>query len=501
MRKLMLALVTGAIFVFSTTASALPPGALPQPEFEKKNFLFTTDIPEMNVDFAIAWTDSAASFFLYPFDAVVLHVNVGGQMRDVFVISDMACDRLMTWVCTEPGASGARDLLIIGEFDGEPGDELRAPSGLATNAVNRQFQPQEDVIYLADRGNDRVIELRYQPDSLGGSFTYNRILGEGYLEWPVDVAISAYGDQQLSNADLYVVDWGRPSGNGELVRINVLSGLVEGSWHDILYPGSDIVISELSKPISVACFPFALDTLNSTTAVYVTEEQIGIVYLFESEPGSDPVFRDLNMLQIGDYMRLPGGVALDDFGRVYIANSIAGIIEMFGPNMNYFYAPFDTLTPPEGQLIHPTNLILDTYYDRCEALLLEMYHRESGLQTYEIAEAWSPAKPPLGFDGSGLPKIAGDSKPPLPARASLHDSYPNPFNDRCFISFFIPEQTAVRIEIFNILGQKVATLLDDTRHAGEHSVAFDAGSLSSGVYFYTLKSDGFSETKSMVLLK
>jgi len=59
MNKLILALLTGANLAISITALALPPGALPQPEFVQRNFLLTPDIPEMNVDFAIAWTDSA----------------------------------------------------------------------------------------------------------------------------------------------------------------------------------------------------------------------------------------------------------------------------------------------------------------------------------------------------------------------------------------------------------------------------------------------------------
>lgn len=59
-----------ALCVIYDSLNALPLGALSQPEFEKNNFLFTADIPEMNVDFAIAWTDSTASFFLYAFNAV-----------------------------------------------------------------------------------------------------------------------------------------------------------------------------------------------------------------------------------------------------------------------------------------------------------------------------------------------------------------------------------------------------------------------------------------------
>ncbi len=501
MKKILSLLIVVQDIAFGAAAFALPPGALPRPEFEKRNFLLTADIPEMNVDFAIAWTDSAASFFVYPFDAVVLHVNDGGVMKDVFVISDAACNRLMTWVCTEPDGQGQRDLLVVGEFEGA-GDTLRAPSGLATNAVNREFRPDQDVVYLADRGNDRILELRYQPDSLGGTFTYNRILGSGYLEWPVDVAISAYGDQDLGNADLYVVDWGHVIDEGELTRIDISSGLVEGSWRSAIHPGTGRVISNLKKPVAVACFPNSDDTLNAKTSIYVTEEEVGIIYRFECETSTDPLWRDLMMLELGDYRRQPGGVALDDFGRVYIVNEAAGIIEMFGPYMNYRYASFDTLAPPQEELFCPSNLILDTYHNgRCEALLLEMYHRESGLQTYEIAEGWSSIKPPLGFDGSGLPKVSDGATGPLPLNPALYDAYPNPFNDKCAISFFIPEQTQVQIEIFDILGRRAAILLNDTKRAGEHSVTFDAKNLSSGVYFYTFKIDGFSQTKSMVLLK
>lgn len=503
MNKTNLLLAAIGIFAFSSAAADLPTGALPQPEFEKKNFLLTLDIEEMNVDFAIAWTDSVASFFVYPFDAVVLHVDVGGAPRDVFVVSDMSSDRLMAWMCTRPNAAGNRELLVITEFDGEEGDEFKAPSGLATNAINREFIPNQDVIYVADRGNNRIVELRYFPDESGGTFAYNRILGAGFLEWPVDVAISAYGDGGLNNADLYVVDWGHQPDDGELVRINVLSGQIEGSWHDVLYPQSEIVITELKKPISVACFPYESDSLGLElkTAIYVTEAVINTVFLFKSKPNSDPVWLNLNMLRNGDFIRLPGGIALDDFGRVYIANNAAGMIEMYGPNMNYVYDPYGTMGTLEGQLNYPSNLILDTYNNECEALVMEMYGRESGLQTYKIPEGWSSDKPPLGFDGSALPKVVGDYSGPLPTRYVLGDAYPNPFNAQCIISFSLPRETRVRIDIFNILGQRVATALNETKDAGEHSITFYAREFSSGVYFYRLSTDKFSQTKSMVLLK
>ncbi len=75
------------------------------------------------------------------------------------------------------------------------------------------------------------------------------------------------------------------------------------------------------------------------------------------------------------------------------------------------------------------------------------------------------------------------------------------FNAACLITFAIPERSEVKIEVFNILGQKVVTLLDESRDAGEHSVVFEADKLSSGIYYYRLKTASFSDVKSMVLLK
>lgn len=285
---------------------------LPQPEFEKRNFLLNAEIgiEEMNVDFAIAWTDSAASFFVLPFDAVILHTEVEGEPRDIFVISDAATNRLMVWMCTAAEGSGERELLTISAYYGpEEQGTFNTPSGLATNAINREFKPDQDVIYVADRGNNRIVELRYFPNEEGGEFVFNRLLGDGYLEWPVDVAISAYGDQDLYTADLYVVDWGHERGAGELVRINILNGDVEGSWHDVLYPQSTLVLAELNKPVSVACFPYAADSSGYFTAIYITEEVNNPVYLFKAQTDDEPEWCDVNMLENGDFIRQPGGLA------------------------------------------------------------------------------------------------------------------------------------------------------------------------------------------------
>ena len=84
---------------------------------------------------------------------------------------------------------------------------------------------------------------------------------------------------------------------------------------------------------------------------------------------------------------------------------------------------------------------------------------------------------------------------------SLEQNYPNPFNPSTKISWQSPVSGWQTLKIYDVLGNLVETLLSDYREAGKHSIEFDAGGLSSGIYFYTLTSENFSQTKKMILLR
>jgi hypothetical protein len=89
----------------------------------------------------------------------------------------------------------------------------------------------------------------------------------------------------------------------------------------------------------------------------------------------------------------------------------------------------------------------------------------------------------------------------LPGQFALHDNYPNPFNPATIIEFDLPARAEVRLDVFNILGQKVVTLIDQELPPGPHAVRFDGDGLASGVYLYRLKAGDLEATKKMVLLK
>jgi hypothetical protein len=83
----------------------------------------------------------------------------------------------------------------------------------------------------------------------------------------------------------------------------------------------------------------------------------------------------------------------------------------------------------------------------------------------------------------------------------VSQNYPNPFNPSTAISFALPKASTVELKIFNLLGQEVATLLNEEKTSGIYQVEFDASTLPSGVYFYRLQAGDFVQTKKMILLR
>jgi hypothetical protein len=90
----------------------------------------------------------------------------------------------------------------------------------------------------------------------------------------------------------------------------------------------------------------------------------------------------------------------------------------------------------------------------------------------------------------------------VPSKFALHQNYPNPFNPSTTIKFDLMSQAPVTLKIYNILGQEVTTLINNqVMNAGSHITSFNAGNLSSGVYFYKLSTGSASMTRKMMLLK
>jgi hypothetical protein len=119
----------------------------------------------------------------------------------------------------------------------------------------------------------------------------------------------------------------------------------------------------------------------------------------------------------------------------------------------------------------------------------------------------------LAFTVTGGPPVSvdDDANTTVPTEFSLEQNYPNPFNPATTIQFSLPVNSDVKLVVYNMLGQEVATLLNEQKNAGGHSIVWNSSNtngvkISSGIYFYELKADGvnggsFTKLRKMVLLK
>lgn len=105
--------------------------------------------------------------------------------------------------------------------------------------------------------------------------------------------------------------------------------------------------------------------------------------------------------------------------------------------------------------------------------------------------------------GGNKNQITGINDPAssVPTSYDLTQNYPNPFNPSTIIQYSIPVRTIVELSVFNILGVKVASLVNSVKEAGTYSVQFDASKLGSGLYIYELRTNNFNLSRKMLLLK
>jgi len=106
-----------------------------------------------------------------------------------------------------------------------------------------------------------------------------------------------------------------------------------------------------------------------------------------------------------------------------------------------------------------------------------------------------------GGDNLGHPTGIIEEEEPMPEQISLLQNYPNPFNASTTIRYYIPNKSEISLSIYNLLGQRVETLVEDAQNPGEHTLTWDASHLPSGVYFARLRSDNATESIEMLLLR
>ncbi len=142
---------------------------------------------------------------------------------------------------------------------------------------------------------------------------------------------------------------------------------------------------------------------------------------------------------------------------------------------------------PEGKLVYSPFLSINQYYPAWEIT--------AEGQIFYVTQNGEVKLP------NDLPKIQQPKDITLPHIFSLGQNYPNPFNPTTQITYQIPKDGFVSLIVYNTLGQKIVSLVNQNQVSGKYTVNFNADNLPSGMYIYKIKSGNFSEVKKMILLK
>jgi hypothetical protein len=125
----------------------------------------------------------------------------------------------------------------------------------------------------------------------------------------------------------------------------------------------------------------------------------------------------------------------------------------------------------------------------------------AGIDTDFDGDARNTSTPDIGADEfDGIP-VGVEDEETLPTEFALEQNYPNPFNPSTTFRYSIPQTSKVVIKVYDILGNEIATLMDEEKSVGTYELTWNASNLSSGIYFYQLIAGEFRSTKKMILIK
>ncbi len=141
--------------------------------------------------------------------------------------------------------------------------------------------------------------------------------------------------------------------------------------------------------------------------------------------------------------------------------------------------------PILGKWVWPNAYIGESYIDEINYLKKWLKERLLWIDAYMLS-----LNSDISENGTGKPKLF-----------LLEQNYPNPFNPTTTISFSLKSTQNVKLEVFNVLGERVATLVNKTLSEGNHKYKFDAGNLNSGLYLYRISAGSFVQVKKMILIK
>ncbi len=365
------------------------------------------------------------------------------------------------------------------------------------------------------------VPASWRGDSLGANFTYicgKERGGVSYFGiWSVWTGDSAdavnVGYSRSTDNGATWGSWQRPS-PGNWTRIPAVQASIYRTWADYTATiGDNTVGHSFDMVVDANGYPHFFGAVADTS---FNEDQQGILEVYRTATGWDAkiIKTGLNRRTVLNYNTLfqtgrcvrasasPDGTVLSvawlDAGTSASTDTLADI--WFSSRTitgNWATATNLTATPNQAEMIlHAAPTLKRNSATSYTVFLGRTY--ESGVTTFPPTDANRSVfyVAQHTFSTTGVDDVTG-----TPARYALDQNYPNPFNPSTKISYTIPTSSNVKISVTNVLGQEVATVVNEFKTAGQHDATFSAQGLPSGIYFYTLKAGQFSETKKMVLMK
>jgi len=251
------------------------------------------------------------------------------------------------------------------------------------------------------------------------------------------------------------------------------NGLTDTFYYHVVDP---------SKPRNATSVTYT--KMVGTSGGEVTDEDSGVTVVIP-----DGALAGETEIEVGRFNVVPEGA--DTYGTMIL----------LGPSGLTFSEPVMVTVSYDPESLPPGFAANDLQLLRFDQTLEEWFALESSVNTTEqtvtgTTTAFS------GFAAGQLLNVSNEERlEEQPEKFTLQQNYPNPFNPSTVIRYSLPQASDVRLEVFNLLGQRVSLLVNDRVQSGQHTATFRSGNLSSGIYIYRLQADGFTQTRKMLLIK
>lgn len=419
------------------------------------------------------WEMPSGGSLYRPSDAASLNFVGSQDTLEVILITDSGKDVIRWLRCR--GSGNARQLRHMG-FYGLSGDgsyKFNGPCAITVASNTPIYNPIIDRIFVANRlGHNLVIlNFSFDPDyPRSDRIVFEDTIAVDSTFYPIDIEYIDFATGDKADNRIIALD----DMNSKLYVFNEHGNLL--SDFSLVVPGDTIT------SIYEAFAYKIIDT--STVAIYLADRNSAGVRLFYLS--DDHNLTHAGYLVIGNWLSL----SINDV--VYDQRLGLWAIDSREPA---FYLLSEDLSEILRQVHIPDFDMLSLNYPfkisilKNRIIIFENICGENGILSFAFNR-------PLVKQS-----IETEKEKILPDKFDLGQSYPNPFNSSIIIKYELPIESQVMLDVYDILGRKVTTLRNDIQPAGFYQLTWNAGGLSSGVYFCKLRAGDYIETKKMMLVK